>query len=114
MPVAGPVGLGAAEAVKAAGSAWIIGVDTDWTVSAANYKDIVLTSVVKRMDVTVYDTTKIVIDGKFAGGIYTGTLENGGVGLATIASTVPADLTAKVEQVKADIIAGKVKVNPAQ
>ena len=49
MPVAGPVGLGTAEAVATAGNAWVIGVDTDWTVSAENYKDIVLTSVVKKM-----------------------------------------------------------------
>ena len=112
MPVAGPVGLGAAEAVKTAGNAWIIGVDTDWTVSAANYKDIVLTSVAKNMDVAVYDSIKAVLDGTFKGGFYSGTLENNGVGLATISSTVPADLTAKVEQVKADILAGKVKVNP--
>ncbi len=112
MPVAGPVGLGAAEAVKAAGNAWIIGVDTDWTVSAANYKDIVLTSVSKMVDVAVYDAMKSVVDGNFKGGIYSGTLQNGGVGLGTIAGAVPADLKAKVEQVKKDILDGKVKVNP--
>jgi basic membrane protein A len=112
MPVAGPVGLGAAEAVKTAGNAWIIGVDTDWTVSAANYKDIILTSVAKNMDVAVHDSVKAVLDGTFKGGIYTGTLENGGMGLGTISSTAPAELTAKVDQIKADIIAGKVKVNP--
>jgi basic membrane protein A len=112
MPVAGPVGLGAAEAVKAAGNAWIVGVDTDWTISAANYKDIVLTSVAKNMDVAVYDTVKATLDNTFKGGIYTGTLQNGGVGLGTIAGAVPADLKTKVEALKADIISGKVKVNP--
>ena len=112
MPVAGPVGLGAAETVKTSGKGWIIGVDTDWTVSAANYKDIVLTSVAKNMDVAVFDATKSVLDGTFKGGIYSGTLQNGGVGLGTIAGAVPADLKTKVDQVKADILSGKVKVNP--
>ena len=84
MPVAGPVGLGTAEAVKDRGNAWIVGVDTDWTVSAPDYKDIILTSVLKNMDVAVYDAIKSVVDGTFKGGVYVGTLENGGVGLATI------------------------------
>ena len=112
MPVAGPVGLGTAEAVKTKGSAWIVGVDTDWTISAAQYKDIVLTSVNKNMDVAVKDAAKAVIDGSFKGGVYTGTLQNKGVGLGTIAGAVPSDLKTKVEQVQADIIAGKVKVKP--
>lgn len=37
LPVAGPVGLGTAAAVQERGNAWIIGVDTDWTVSASQY-----------------------------------------------------------------------------
>ncbi len=114
MPVAGPVGLGAAEAVKTAGNAWIIGVDTDWTISAANYKDIVLTSVVKKMDIAVFDASKAVVDGNFKGGTYVGTLENDGVGLGTIASAAPQDVVGQLDQIKADIIAGKVKTSPAQ
>jgi len=112
MPVAGPVGLGTAEAVKTAGNAWIVGVDTDWTISAANYKDIVLTSVKKNMDNAVYDISKQVVDKTFKGGVYSATLANGGVGLATIASAVPADLKTKVEAVQKDIVAGKVKTMP--
>ena len=110
MPVAGPVGLGTAEAVKAAGNAWIIGVDTDWTISAESYKDIVLTSVTKKMDVAVFDAIKAVQDGTFKGGIYTGTLTNGGVGLGTIAGAVPADLKTKVETVQKGIIDGTISV----
>jgi basic membrane protein A and related proteins len=110
MPVAGPVGLGTAEAVRAAGNAWIIGVDTDWTVSAEQYKDIILTSVEKNMDVAVFDAAKAVQDGTFKGGIYTGTLANGGVGLATTASVVPAELNTKIEAVKQGIIDGSISI----
>jgi basic membrane protein A and related proteins len=110
MPVAGPVGLGTAEAVKTRGNAWIVGVDTDWTISAANYKDVILTSVNKNMDTAVLDAAKAVADGSFKGGTYTGTLVNKGVGLGTIAGSVPADLKTKVEQVQADLISGKITI----
>ena len=60
----------------------LIGVDTDWTVSAPDYADIVLTSVLKKMDVAVFDTIQSVVDGTFEGGTYLGTFENDGVGLA--------------------------------
>src|SRR5262249_22743359 len=58
MPVAGPVGLGAAAAVKAAGNAMLVGVDTDWFVSAPEFQDIVLTSVQKRLDLSVRSAAK--------------------------------------------------------
>jgi len=111
MPVAGPVGLGTAAAVKERGNAWIVGVDTDWTISAADYKDVILSSVLKNMDVAVFAASEQVKDGSFKGGLYVGTLENGGIGIPE--STIMSDeLKAEVEQVKADIIAGKIKTTP--
>lgn len=111
MPVAGPVGLGTAAAVKERGNAWIIGVDTDWTVSAPDYKDVILTSVIKGMDVAVLTASKQVKDGTFKGGNYVGTLKDNGVSIP--ATTVMSDeLKAEVEQVKADIIADKIKSSP--
>ncbi|MCX7854932.1 MAG: BMP family ABC transporter substrate-binding protein, partial [Anaerolineae bacterium] len=82
MPVAGPVGLGTAAAVKDHPGTMLIGVDTDWTVSAAEYTDVILTSVLKNMDVAVRDAIKMAVDGTFKGGTYVGTLKNGGVGIA--------------------------------
>jgi len=118
MPVAGPVGLGTAQAVKERGNAWVIGVDTDWTVSAAEYKDIVLTSVLKNMDVAVFDTIKAVQAAGFAGfkgENYVGTLANNGVGIATVAAgAVPATLKTELDGIKADIIAGKIKTGWAE
>ena len=111
MPVAGPVGLGTAAAVQERGNAYIIGVDTDWYVSAAEYAPIILTSVLKNMDVAVFDASKAVVDGTFAGGVYVGTLENGGVGLASfhdLDSMVPAELKAELDDVKAKIISGEI------
>ncbi len=110
MPVAGPVGLGTAEAVQTAGNAWIIGVDTDWTISAESYKDIILTSVLKKMDVAVFTAAKSVQDGTFEGGTYTGTLENDGVGLGATPASVPAELLTKIDEVKQGIIDGSISV----
>jgi basic membrane protein A len=109
MPVAGPVGLGSAAVCKETGQCRIVGVDTDWTISAAEYKDIVLTSVLKNMNVAVFDAIKAAKDGTFKGGVYVGTLANNGVGLAALAGA-SAELQAELDQIKADIISGKITV----
>lgn len=110
VPVAGPVGVGTASAVQERGM-MMIGVDTDWYVSAEAYKAIYLSSILKNMDVAVYDAIKAVVDKTFKGGTYLGTLKNNGVGLAgfhDFDSKVPAALKAEIDQLKKDIIAGKV------
>ena len=112
MPVAGPVGLGTAAAVQERGNAWIVGVDNDWAVVNSDYADVILTSVLKNMDVTTLAAIQSALDGTFAGGVTVGTLANGGVGLASLASGVPAGLQAELDQVKADIIAGTISTSP--
>jgi basic membrane protein A and related proteins len=115
MPVAGPVGLGTAAAAQERGNAYIIGVDSDWFLTAPEYAPIILTSVLKNMDVTTMNVVKTVLDGTYAGGVTVGTLENGGVGLADfhdMASMVPAELQAELQDVAAKIIAGEIKASP--
>jgi basic membrane protein A and related proteins len=117
MPVAGPVGAGTAAAVKERGNAWIIGVDSDWYLTGpAETKDVVLTSVLKNMDVTTFDAIKQVVDGSFKGGTtVVGTLANGGVGIAPFHDAdaqVPAELKTELDQVKADVLSGAVKTRP--
>jgi basic membrane protein A len=115
LPVAGPVGLGAAAAVKARGNAYIIGVDSDWYLTAPDYKSIELTSVMKLMDVTTLNVIKSGMDGSFKGGNTVGTLANGGVALAPfhdLDSLVSSSLKSELDQVKADILSGKITLNP--
>lgn len=112
-PVAGPVGLGAAAAVKDAGNASMIWVDVDGCVSAPEYCSLFITSVEKRMDVAVEDTVKSVLNGSYKGGLYTGTLENDGVGIAPyhdFQGKVPSSVTKQVQQIKQAIISGKIDV----
>jgi glucose/mannose transport system substrate-binding protein len=115
MPVAGPVGLGTVAAAKERGNTYIIGVDSDWYLTAPDFKDITLTSVLKNMDITTMDAIKAAQEGTFKGGVTVGTLANGGVGLAPfhdLEAMVPAELATELETVKADIIAGKISSSP--
>jgi len=110
MPVAGPVGLGTAAVVQERGGK-LIGVDTDMFESAPEYQDIILSSVVKNMDVAVFDAIKQVVEGTFQGGTYVGTLENDGVGLApfhNFEDQVPQELKDELAQLQQQVIAGEV------
>jgi basic membrane protein A len=117
MPVAGPVGAGAGAALmeaKAAGKdVKLIWVDSDGFLTAPEYKDIMLTSVMKLMGEAVEKVVKDDKDGKFTNTPYVGTLANDGVQLApfhNFDSQVPAEVKSELEQIKKDIIDGKLKV----
>lgn len=113
MPVAGPVGLGAASAAKDAGDVKIIWVDSDGYEST-EYGDIILTSVVKQIANAVEDTIAESKDDKFTSEPYVGTLENEGVGLAPyhdFDDKVPEDVKKKVEELKKQIIDGSLTVD---
>lgn len=115
MPVAGPVGLGTAAAAQERGGVYIVGVDTDWTQTSPEYTDIILTSVLKQMDVTTFTAIQNAMEGTFEGGVTVGTLENGGVGLApyhNLESMVPADLQSELDTVRAGIIDGSIATSP--
>ena len=113
MPVAGPVGLGTAEAIRDAGGASVVWVDTDGCESAADYCDLFLTSVMKNMDVAVYDAIEAALNDEFEGGLYVGTLENEGVGIAPyneFDSQVPQEVKDAVDEIRQGIIDGSITV----
>ena len=115
MPVAASVGLGTAAAAAEHGNAYIIGVDTDWTVFAPEYKNVTLTSVLKRLDLTVVDGVQAVKDGSFTGGTHVATLANNGVGLADFHDLdylVTVKTKSDLQEIKAAIIAGTIKTTP--
>ena len=117
LPVAGIVGQGAAAVAKEHNNVYIIGVDTDWTVSVPEYASITLTSVMKNMDVAVFNAINQVVDGTFFGGTFVGTLENNGVGIApfhNLASIVPATLQDEVDKVRERIISGTIQIAPPE
>jgi len=114
MPVAGPVGLGSAAVCKETGNCSIIAVDADWYLTAPEYKEVILTSVIKLIDVAVFDTIKAAMDGTFTGGTKTYTIADGGVDLAPyhdFDSKVSAELKAEITAAKAALIDGSLTVD---
>jgi basic membrane protein A len=119
MPVAGGTGLGTADVAKASGGkVSVIWVDQDGCKSAEQYCEVFLTTVVKNITDAV---KQAVVDGASGKPLaatpgYLGTLENNGVSIAPFNqfdSKVDAGLKTEVEALKAEIIAGTVKVESA-
>ena len=103
LPVAGRVGLGAAAAVKEHRNAYLIGVDTDWAVTYPEYAGIILTSVMKRMDVSVVSAVQAIVDGTFAGGTHPARLRTAASVLhpsTTLDGLITAQVRADLEQIK--------------
>ncbi|MBE3039203.1 MAG: BMP family ABC transporter substrate-binding protein [Chloroflexi bacterium] len=114
MPVAGPVGLGSAAICLETGGCKIIGVDNDWFESASEYKSVILSSVMKKIDAAVYKTIQDYVAGNFTGGTVTYTIADGGVDLAPyheFDSAVPQTLKDEITQIKQQLIAGTLTVD---
>ncbi len=117
---AGNSGLGAFDAVEQYGknekgeaNKFVIGVDSNQNGVKPGF---VLTSMVKRVDVAVYDVVKEVLDGKFRGGFHVFGLDKDGVVYAMDdfnRSLIPADVIAKTEEARAKIATGEIKVTDA-
>lgn len=113
MPVAGPVGRGSAALADELGQdeLKIIGVDADQALTDSEKSHVYLTSVLKRMDATVQQVIEAAMNDNFEGGVMVGTLENGGVSLASFHSfegKIPEDLLAEIDEVRAGIIDGSI------
>ena len=102
--VAGGCGLGALDAAKEK-NVWGVGVDAD----QAYLGTYVLTSALKRVDTSVFDSIKDAKDGNFKGGQdATYGLDVNGVGIGKFSPKAPAGVAAKVADIKAQIASGKI------
>ena len=113
LPVAGGAALDALTAAQATPGTLVIWVDSDGALINPDSSSVILTSVMKLIDAAVDSSVSDAVQGKFDASPYVGTLENEGVGIAPyhdLDSTVPAELKAEVDQLKADIISGKITV----
>jgi len=109
---AGGSGQGTIEAAVEADK-WAIGVDSDQYLTATPEQQAhILTSMLKRVDVAVYETAKAFKDGTFAGGFVTYDLKSDGVGYSTSGGYLE-EFVDELEALKADIIAGTIVVPTA-
>lgn len=105
----GSTGHGVFEAARDA-KAFAIGVDAD---QHDEMPGTVLTSMVKRADVAVFDTVKEAVEHRFTGGMRVFGLKEGGVDFVhegPHASAIPDDVKKKVDALRADVVSGKIIV----
>jgi basic membrane protein A len=103
--VAGGCGLGALDAARERGK-WGIGVDRD----QSDLGDHILTSAVKRVDVSVFETVETAQDGTFQGGedaVFN--LENDGVAVGKINPKVPQALIDRMNEIGDQIKSGEIE-----
>ncbi|MFP4635391.1 MAG: BMP family protein [Nitriliruptoraceae bacterium] len=114
MPVAGPVGGGSAAAMEDRGEGLLIWVDTDGYEST-DFGELMFTSVMKQMDVAVFEAIERVVNDEFEGGEYLGTLENEGVDIAPFhdyEDEVSDELKEELEEIRQGIIDGDIAYEP--
>ncbi len=113
LPVGGPIGGGAYTALQeSAAQDYGIGVDVDWCISAPQYCGILLTSILKKIDVSVTAAIGRGVNGEAAQPVFVSTLANGGVDMGPFNqfdSQVPQELKDGAAALKAKIISGEVK-----
>jgi basic membrane protein A len=110
---AGLSGDGSIQKVAGKSGAWAIGVDSDQyqDPALAKYKNSILTSAVKNVDVAVYDLiVSVKKDNKPKVGTNTYNLANNGVSVATSGGFI-TDVQAQIDAAKQKIVSGQVKVN---
>lgn len=114
LPVGGPIYQSAIDAIKDSGrEVALIGVDADFFESDPSTQDYVLTSILKAMDVSVYDAIVAAAGGDTNTDTYVGTLENGGVGIAPLHNfedKVDPALWQEVQELQEQIISGELTV----
>ena len=107
---AGATGLGVLQAAKDK-SRLAIGVDSNQN---HLHPGTILTSMVKRVDLAVYEAFKTARDGSWKPGVRNLGVAEGGVGWALDQNNrglITPEMEKRLEQARADIIAGKIKVS---
>lgn len=112
---AGLSGDGSIQKVAGKTGAWAIGVDSDQyqDPALAKYKNSILTSAIKNVDVGVYDLiVSVKKDNKPKVGTNSYNLANGGVSLAVSGGFI-SDIQSQIDAAKQKIVSGQVKVATA-
>jgi basic membrane protein A len=112
--VGGPIGQGCFAAIQERKATAVgLGVDVDWYLSVPQYKSLTLTSILKKIDISVTAAIKRGLDKTPAQPVFVSTLANGGVDLGPFHdfdSQITDATKAELAALKAKIISGEVKV----
>jgi len=113
LPVGGNLGSSTATNALKTKKSVVIWVDKDGFIAAPEYSKVMLTSIMKSVDLSVKTTILDQASGKFSSTKYDGTLKNAGVSLAPyhdLIRVVPTALRTEVTKLGNDIRSGKVSV----
>ncbi|UTF54121.1 BMP family lipoprotein [Natronosalvus rutilus] len=110
---AGGTGGGVFQAAQSAGR-FAIGVDDDQSVSAEEFSDVIVASMVKRVDNAVFDSVEAVVNDEFESGMNDLGLDDDGSVSATIGQDfegeLPEDIVDALEESRQGIIDGDIEV----
>ncbi|QLG61701.1 BMP family lipoprotein [Halorarum salinum] len=110
---AGNTGTGVFQAAQEAGR-FAIGVDQDQSLTRPNYSDVILASMVKRVDTAVYNSIEAKLNGELpTGDLVALGLEQEGVAAVygdELGSELPEEVTSAVESSREAIIGGELEV----
>ncbi|MFC6835597.1 BMP family lipoprotein [Halomarina ordinaria] len=110
---AGNTGTGVFGAAQEAGR-YAIGVDRDQSVTQEDYADVILASMVKRVDTAVFDSVEAVVNDEFTGGETTAlSLEEEGVAAVygqELGDAIPGSIKDSVDETRQGIIDGEIEV----
>ena len=110
LPVGGPIGGGTFTAIEDAGAEAVgLGVDVDWSESAPDTTPFLLTSIIKRIDNSVFQAVERGLNGDAPQPVFLSNLENDGVGIAPFhdyEAEISDDVKAHIEEMIDMIIAG--------
>jgi basic membrane protein A len=109
----GNTGTGVFQAAQEQGR-FAIGVDRDQSVTKESFADVILASMVKRVDTAVFNSIQALVNDEFPGGsVTTLGLEADGVAAVygqQLGSAIPDDVTESVSTAREEIIAGDISV----
>ena len=113
---AGACGNGVIKEAKERGDVWAVGVDRDQYeegIAEEGGKSIILTSMLKRVDMATYTTAKNLVEGTLEAGTMLFDMSNDGVGAELTADrNLSAETIATVEEYAAKIKNGEITVDP--
>jgi basic membrane protein A and related proteins len=112
LPVGGPIGLGTFAAIEEQGAEAVgLGVDVDWYFSAAEYSELILVSVLKRIDNGVFFAVERALNDEAPEPFASNTLENEGVGISEFhdyTGDISQEVLDGIEALREALISGEV------
>jgi basic membrane protein A len=112
LPVGGPIGQGTFAAIEEQGAEAVgLGVDVDWTLTVPQYSQLMLTSIIKRIDNSVLQAIERAVNEEEPQATFLSNLENEGVGIAPFhdfEGDISDEVTTAIEEMQQMIIDGEL------